>query len=278
MVNPSKVQPVEDPLSSSCPTGHVRFACFSDTHAVHDDIPPENIIPCDVLLHTGDFSSNSGKHDEVKSFARWVLNYPSTHKVVICGNHEVTFQPEFYEKNWQTFHPVKEDAEQAKRLISNTPGIIYLEDSSVKLYGYTLYGSPWTPGHIGHTNWAFNFQRGGPDCHSVWKKIPIETDILMTHGPPKGHGDKIANFERPKENGSLVGCEDLLAEVVERVKPLVHVYGHIHEGYGWSQSDVVDTLFINAGTALTYGTYGTANYGHKPLNKPIVFDLPCLES
>ena len=63
----------------------------------------------------------------------------------------------------------------------------------------------------------------------------------MTHGPPKGRGDLTSN-------GLSVGCEDLMAEIEERVKPLVHVFGHIHESYGWSEGDtVIDTLFINAG-------------------------------
>jgi len=32
---------------------------------------------------------------------------------------------------------------------------------------------------------AFN-ARAGKEITKVWNKIPLETDILITHGPPKG--------------------------------------------------------------------------------------------
>lgn len=45
----------------------------------------------------------------------------------------------------------------------------------------------------------------------------------MTHGPPYKRGDKT-----PFGN---VGCPHLL-RAVTRAKPLVHCFGHIHEGWG----------------------------------------------
>lgn len=45
----------------------------------------------------------------------------------------------------------------------------------------------------------------------------------MTHGPPKGILDRCP--------GGSVGCEHLLRPV-RRAKPLMHCFGHIHEGYG----------------------------------------------
>ena len=70
--------------------------------------------------------------------------------------------------------------------------------------------------------WAFNLQRGKP-CHEKWVKIPEGVDILITHGPPIGHGDLC-------RNGLRAGCVDLLREVQERVRPKYHLFGHIHEG------------------------------------------------
>ena len=48
-------------------------------------------------------------------------------------------------------------------------------------------------------------------------------DVLVTHGPPIGHGDEC-------EGGHRAGCVDLLAEVQNRIKPKYHVFGHVHEG------------------------------------------------
>lgn len=69
-------------------------------------------------------------------------------------------------------------------------------------------------------DWAFNLKRGDP-LRAVWKKIPTDTDILMTHGPPIGHGDLTTH-------GNRTGCVDLFMEIHKRIKPKYHIFGHIH--------------------------------------------------
>jgi Icc-related predicted phosphoesterase len=61
--------------------------------------------------------------------------------------------------------------------------------------------------------------------------------------------------------GEHVGCEALLA-ALERVRPRLHVFGHIHEGYGQERRD--GTLFVNA---------ANCDRGYRPVNAPIVVDL-----
>jgi Icc-related predicted phosphoesterase len=85
-----------------------------------------------------------------------------------------------------------------------------LENSSVLVNGLKIYGLPITPYFLGM---AFN-KRRGDEIKKVWKKIPSDTDIPITHGPPFGILDK------------NVGCEELLAKVI-KVKPKLHVFGHI---------------------------------------------------
>jgi Icc-related predicted phosphoesterase len=46
------------------------------------------------------------------------------------------------------------------------------------------------------------------------------------------------------DRGEKVGCEDLLDVIQNRVRPQLHVFGHIHEAYG--QQQVGETLFVNA--------------------------------
>jgi hypothetical protein len=70
--------------------------------------------------------------------------------------------------------------------------------------------------------WAFNVPRG-EECLWKWDKIPDDTDILVTHTPPVGHGDLCCT-------GVRAGCVELLTTVQQRVKPKYHVFGHIHEG------------------------------------------------
>jgi hypothetical protein len=67
---------------------------------------------------------------------------------------------------------------------------------------------------------AFQYLRGD----DAWSEtIPSDTDILVTHTPPKYH------LDLPLPDG--LGCEHLLAEV-RRVKPALHVFGHVHWGAG----------------------------------------------
>jgi len=93
-------------------------------------------------------------------------------------------------------------------------------------------GSPITPWF---NNWAFNRERGA-EIKLHWDLIPIETDILITHGPPFGIVDETVYSKR-------TGCEELLLNVYQ-VKPRLHVFGHIHKDYG--QYTNGDTTFVNA--------------------------------
>ena len=63
-------------------------------------------------------------------------------------------------------------------------------------------------------------------------------------------------------HGKHTGCLDLL-EKVEEIKPIYHIFGHVHESYGVSSNGV--TTFINA---------STCNSDYDPINKPVVFDIP----
>ena len=82
---------------------------------------------------------------------------------------------------------------------------------------------------------AFNRNRG-TDIKQYWDQIPEDVDILITHGPPEGFGDKT-------QGGQNVGCADLL-KAVQNIKPKYHVFGHIHEDVGIFKND--HTTFINA--------------------------------
>jgi hypothetical protein len=97
-----------------------------------------------------------------------------------------------------------------------------------------VYGSPWQPEFY---NWAFNLPRMGWELGQKWTDIPENTDILITHGPAWGHLDTIKGHSVP------LGCE-LLAERIKILKPKIHVFGHIHTGYGYKFDG--DTHFFNA--------------------------------
>lgn len=130
---------------------------------------------------------------------------------------------------------------------------IYLEDTSVELRGYSFYGSPYSPTFF---DWGFNLDIGKP-LEDKWAEIPTKTDILITHGPPHQILDKyiywlfyFCNYFIRCINGIEPGCPNLREVVLKRVKPLLHVFGHIHEAYG--QVKIDNTTFVNA-SSLNYG-------------------------
>jgi len=140
-----------------------------------------------------------------------------------------------------------------RSLLRSTNVFTYLEDEACEVHGYKFFGAPWQPEFC---NWAFNLPRGH-ECAAAWDRIPTETEVLITHGPCLGHGDLLC------PSGLRSGCVDLLQTVTQRVKPLFHIAGHIHEGYGATTNGT--TTFIQA---------STCTYDYKPTNPPILFDLP----
>jgi Icc-related predicted phosphoesterase len=224
--------------------GTIRFVCLSDTHGKTSYL---NVPNGDVLLHSGDFSSMGEERDIVK-FNSFLASLQHREKIVIAGNHDLTFDLENQNSLKNNFYNlVGVDAEKVKGLLKDCT---YLEDSECYISGYKVYGSPWTPTFF---DWAFNLDRGQP-ISEKWEIIPSDTDILITHGPPKGILDRCYD-------GFSAGCEDLLNKIHE-IKPLVHLFGHIHEGYGAAFDGT--TNYINASIC-------TLRY--QPSNKPWVFDL-----
>lgn len=202
------------------------IVAISDTHGLHRSLTiPEG----DILVHAGDIT-RSGELETVVDFNEWLGTLPHQHKIVIAGNHDFCFE---------------RDPQRSRALLTNC---IYLQDESLTVQGIKFYGSPWQPWFF---DWAFNLKRG-PEIREKWNLIPADTDVLITHGPPFGYGDQTARGEK-------VGCQDLL-QVVERLKPRLHVFGHIHEGYGTSTTE--STTFMNA---------CICTLSYKPENAPLAY-------
>lgn len=190
----------------------MRIVAVADTHTFTADL---QVPDGDVLIHAGDLC-RSGSLDELRGVAAWLAAQPHRHKIVVAGNHDWCFLRE---------------AVAARALLG---GAHYLEDSEVTIEGMRFYGSPWQPAF---NNWAFNLPRG-EKLAAKWSRIPAGLDVLITHGPPAGIGDRSSYEGRS-------GCDDLRARVDE-VAPRVHMFGHIHEdGGAWQRGP---TLFANVTT------------------------------
>ncbi len=215
----------------------VELCFISDTHGAEKDV---KIRPCDIIVHSGDFSNSSQRgHVSLGSlirFLKWLESQPAPEKVLIAGNHDF-----ICEKNPDLIKlMVKEFA----------PSVAYLNDTGFRSKsGVFFWGSPVTPEFC---NWAFNRVRG-QDIKRHWDKIPDGTNVLVTHGPPF----EIHDFSQV--GNEHCGCKDLL-EAVNRVKPDIHCFGHIH-GH-WGARRVGPTYHINA---------SICNEDYKPTRPPIYF-------
>ena len=198
----------------------------------------------DILIHAGD-GTNVGRMNEIAAFGVWLRSFPHKHKIFIAGNHDWMF-----EKNPTVAVQL---LNQGILGLNNKSGIVYLQDNITEIEGLKIYGSPWQPAFF---NWAFNLDRGEA-IKRKWDMIPEGLDILITHGPPMGIQDQITAHLGSEH----LGCEELM-KAVERAKPKIHVFGHIHGGYGKVQYP--NTLFANAAICTE---------AYKPINEPIVIDL-----
>ena len=210
----------------------MRITVLSDTHTRHGLIPMEDLPGGDLLIHAGDIMNSGYNKNDIFDFCHWFQSLKQYEdKVFIAGNHDRMFEN----------HP-----EDVKEWLDKFGNIIYLQDDDLVLYGdgpegnspndnIRIYGSPWQPEFY---SWAFNLQRNGIELSGKWEAIPDNTDILITHGPAFGTLDTVTG--RPWDS---LGCE-LLAERIERLRPKIHVCGHIHSGYGYDFKD--GTHFFNA--------------------------------
>lgn len=209
--------PVETPKST--PSPRISLVCISDTHCTQPDLPDG-----DVLLHAGDLT-NQGTFAEIQAQLNWISSLPHRYKVVIAGNHDSLLDPEYVKRRPDKIY----EGEGTARADLDWGSIVYLNNTSIQLRFpgadgrsdrlLKIFGSPWTE-QFG--TWAFQY----PPIRDVWSHtVPDDTDVLLVHGPPKGHLDLEGK-----------GCPKLLREI-RRVRPRLVVFGHIHAGHG--REDVV---------------------------------------
>lgn len=207
--------PFKPPKNSS----PIRIVCISDTHSNTGMTIPNG----DLLIHAGDLT-NDGSLEEIQKQVDWLDTLPHKEKIVICGNHDSYFDPRSRRAEDKT----------GRNCLVWPKNMHYLQNQSLALQlkgdrKLNFYGSPDIP-QCGGDDFAFQYH--STKAVARWNNfIPSDTDVLITHTPPKCHLD------------NALGCPGLLKEVW-RVKPRLHVFGHVHTGHGrqavwWDEGQAV---------------------------------------
>lgn len=195
----------------------MKIMHISDTHGFHGLLEESLFEGVDVLVHSGDatnFKEVFRNLPEMEAFIDWYARIPVKHKIYVAGNHDSAIYNGVFNK-----------------AIFEQSGIIYLELNEVVIDGVKFYGSPYTP-LFG--DWFYMKKRG--KLQPIYNTIPVDTEVLISHGPPWGILDLSYDM-----NGKLefCGCKEL-RNAIKIVQPKLVLFGHIH-----SNEDI-----INHGTRI----------------------------
>eukprot|EP00494_Astrolonche_serrata_P016146 UN16309 len=130
----------------------------------------------------------------------------------------------------------KISAELIKRIkknaiyLDNESHLIKIKEKSIKIYGSPMSMKKRLLKYVA-------FQKTVEQEKSILKSIPKGTDIILTHGPGIYlSGGFYKGFKS-------VGSPEL-SKTIDNIKPKYHVFGHVHEGFGYEIKN--KTTHINA--------------------------------
>jgi hypothetical protein len=186
----------------------VRIVHMSDTFNLLRPSSRHAFLPDgDILVHSGNFTVN-GSDDEFSLFDSWLASVKDVyHYRVICLGHRDV-------KRFGTEYDVM------KALLPNATHVLCHEEATI--LGIRFYVAPW--------HWGYNFnytlkQTAPQSAATRLNDIPDNVDVLVTHGPAFGRLDRTIE-------GEQWGSREL-ADALKRVKPLVHLHGHVTEARGY---------------------------------------------
>jgi Icc-related predicted phosphoesterase len=187
---------------------NVSVLHIADTHGKHRELT--DLPEADIIVHSGDFTA-TGSEEEAFDFINWFCDLPYRHKVFIAGNHDLCLEG------------------------ANLDGLdlncYYLNGTSAVIEGLKFHGIPLFPSDMAEGR-----------LQTMFRQIPTDTDVLITHQPPYGYCDLADYGNGPEHRGDRE-----LAACVDRLQPRLHLFGHEHDAFGTTDHD--GTTFSNGALA-----------------------------
>ena len=216
----------------------MRLLCLSDMHGElrHYESPAHNahvaVIAGDVTPATHAYYGGKPSglslqaHWFAQTFLPWVETLPVDHVVMTWGNHDhLGEHPELYRSLVPVGHKLR-----------------ILVNESCVIDGVRFHGVPQTPRFY---DWAFNEDDTAAGLGRFWKLVPTDTDVLISHGPPRGTVDWVGDARRGERVGSDTQEAWLKSENAPNLS--VVICGHIHAAggqHGWCGRTRVENVAI----------------------------------
>jgi hypothetical protein len=233
----------------------MRIVALSDQHGFLPDIPP-----CDLVIVAGDvcpdrigpFMAVDDPSRQQAWFDRhvrpWLAEAPATHRLLTWGNHDWCGQA----CSFRSDSPAQARSTDLQILVDEGTTVPSTGDADGHV---SVWATPWSNVFM---QWAF--MKEPRELETVYAAIPDGTDILVSHQPPLGYGDRMFNLNSGRVEP--IGSRELLA-AIERVQPRLVICGHIHAGFG---------RYAHRGIPIY--NVSVVDEAYRLVNAPTVIDLP----
>lgn len=191
----------------------MNIIAMSDLHGYLPEIEP-----CELVIICGDsvpLNVQNSFHNGIRwyrnKFKPWAEKLSCNKVLFIFGNHELLARE--HEDTFFDLFPY-----DSKVTLLHDSEYIY---NSLDKKSYRIYGTPWCK-QFGR--WAY--MASDDKLVSIYKNIPKNLDILITHDQPFGYGDILLQ-QVPWADGTHIGNKPL-AEAIKIKQPKYLFCGHLH--------------------------------------------------